>query len=294
MVLNRYPAAVVAVAVAAVVALQVAPAGSQSTRPADEPRTTGPAEQIVQPAEFIKLAAKARKLEAVYAKGAGYVETLEKLEKPLPADMMKVDFEVWVVPPLAKTALATSQEVRVSDGEYVYALTSRPEALLQGRRRKITPGNFYHVLDMAAVYCDAAGGYQNLTRAVKFVPIAAPAKFAKRFPDLRWFQLQAATELVHHLVEGTQWVKMGLDPDDGLARVIVGAKLKQTEEAEGQPGRALQVEVSVVFDQIRQGGVKQVDLKLPAAGAKATWIDTDTSKPIPPPSHLIAAEQPKP
>ena len=141
---KRYPAAAAAAGVVAVMVFLVAPVGSQLTRPADdEAQTTTSTQQIAQPGEFVELATRACRLKAVYAKGAGYVETSEELEKPLPPEMKKMAFEVWVVPPLAKTAMPAPQQVRVSDGKCVYTLVRGPKATLYGRKRRITPTNFY-------------------------------------------------------------------------------------------------------------------------------------------------------
>ncbi len=283
---NGYP--VLAVAAAATAALLAAPGGSQTPPPIGKTRT-----RTSQPAGFLKLAEKARRLKAVHAKGAGYVESADPLERPLPPEKKKVDFEVWVVPPAAKTSLATATgEVRVSDGHSAYTLIRKPGAPPRGRRRRITPQNFYDALDMAAVYCDAASGYANLARSVRFTPTAALPRHAKKFPALRWFQLQAVTSPPHHLVAGTEWVKMGLDPADGLVRVIAGVKVKEDRQAKGEKKPKVRVEISVVFEELVHGRVKKNDLKLPPAAAEAEWTDADTGRPIPAPVRLIAAKEP--
>ena len=270
----------------AAAAMLAAGAASQTPpEPTAKPAATRPAAKIVQPREFLDLAAKARKLKSVWAQGTGRVKTTPP--RDLPADQKQVNFTVWAVPPAAKVVLAIGDgETRVSDGTFAYVLRKRPGAKAMGRRRRITPANLYHALDRAAVFCDAAAGYANLAAAVRFIADRPPARFATQFPKLRWFKLAAETNTPHHLLAGAEWVRVGIDPADGLMRVLVASMTKGTGDEK------VHVEVSVVYAKVVCGKAAAGDLKLPPDAAKAEWIDADTGKGMLPPAHLIAAAKP--
>ncbi|KKL92497.1 hypothetical protein LCGC14_1884120, partial [marine sediment metagenome] len=101
---------------AALAALLVNEAGSQTTRPsspATAPSTTRPVEGPVQTAEFIELAAKAQKLKGVHIKGKWLLLA--------PPNKSEVAFEIWAAPPLAKTLMVVpSRHMRLTDGNHVY------------------------------------------------------------------------------------------------------------------------------------------------------------------------------
>ena len=284
----RYRLAVAAAVLAAALA---AAADSQTTQPA-APATTQAAVKIAQPKEFLELAAKARGLEGVHIKGRGAV-TGEESE--LPPEYRQYTFEIWAKPPAAKTRLdVPSQEVRVCDGKHVYAYRPATADGPLGRRRKVTPANFYHAVDLAAVVLDSAAGYENLAASVKFVPTDEVAEHAKGFPGLKWFALESVAKpgsAIHHLLKGTSEVRMGISPKDGLMRVST-AKLEIKVEREDGRSEVVRPVSSVFFETVRAEKIRDEEFKLPAAALEAQWTDADTGKPIPAPKEVIAEKKP--
>lgn len=270
---SRYRCVILVVLVAAVLAGDRA--DSQTTAPAAPTATTAasPAPKIRQPEAFLELSAKAKKLKAVFVKGAAIAESDK--DKDTPAELRRVEFEIWAQPPAAKLHVSTPvPETRLSDGSFVYAFRQEPP---QGRQRRLTPANYYHALEVAAVICDAAKGYENLASRVKFVPISHRSKYDGKLPALTWFQLVAASDPPHHLLKDTEDVKVGFDPKDGLARVLVGRIERDNKETT----------LAVVFETVRHGPIKAGVFTLPADAAKAKWIDVDRREPIATPQKII-------
>jgi hypothetical protein len=261
-------------------------AWAQTTRPAppaSQPTSAAsrPVVKIPQPAEFVALAAKARKIKAVYVKGAAIIETGKTTTRPAKSE--QVGFEIWARPPAVKLQLATpDREVRVGDGKFVYTMRRPPGAEAQGRRRRVTATNFYHSLEVAAVVCDAATGYANLAETVVFAPADGEPKYAKTMPNLKWFRLAPVTKPHHHLLKGVKAVKVGISSRDGLMRVLVGRIVRDDKEKA----------IAIVFQTVRRAAVKDEDLKLPAAAAQAKWTDADTGRPVPAPRKIIAKPKP--
>jgi len=275
--------AVVAAGVGVVAFALAGPAAPPTTGPVVLPASR-PVVGVAQPKQFRTLAARARTLTNVHAKGVATVD--ETAPRRLPEELRKVAFEVWVVPPRAKFAVDIGGgEFGVSDGKAVHRLRLRPEGKGTGRRLRLTRGNLYNVLQMAAVYRDAADGYANLAGAVTFRPIEAPAEFAEEHSRLKWFALQAAADPPHHLIANAKRVRVGIDPGDGLFRVMSAEMTKKDGRTEGT------VTVTVVFGSVIHGKVKAGDLKLPAAAADADWIDGDSRKTISPPRAIIAEDE---
>ena len=81
---------------------------------------------------------------------------------------------------------------------------------------------------------------------------------------------------------GYKRVRVGVDPGDGLFRVMSAERAKKDGGTEGT------VTVTVVFGSVIHGKVKAGDLKLPPTAAEAKWIDADSNEPISPPKALIA------
>ncbi len=271
----RYRYAILAALAAAV--LVGGSAVSQTSPPAEEPATTTrPAPKIEQPASFLALAEKARKLGGVYVRGAAIAEAQKD---DAPPELRRIGFEMWAQPPSAKLQVAAPvEEVRVTDGQFVYAFWSPPGEQPRGRRRQLTPANYYHALETAAVLCDAANGYQNLAAGVKFLPIHHESKYAKGLPKLEWFRAQAATEPPHHLVAQTKEVTVGIDPKDGLMRVLV-ARIERDKK---------ETTVACVLEEIRRETIDAAIFRLPAAAARAQWTDAETGGSISTPQKFIA------
>jgi hypothetical protein len=195
-----------------------------------------------------------------------------------PEESRRVEFEIWARPPAVKMKVAIpAEEVRVSDGEWVYTLLRRPEGDYEGRRRRLTAGNLYHALPVAAVIVDAATGYANLAASVKFVPTTADPRFEGKSPPLKWFQLEPAVLPPHHLLAGVRTVKVGIGADDGLVRALVARGEKETKGP---------VSI-VVLETVKKAELKAEDLTLPPEAAGAKWRDRDTDQPIAAPAKLI-------
>jgi len=217
----------------------------------------------------------------VHVKGAAIVTGGE--DGDLPLELRRIDFEIWAQPPAAKLKFPPPfSEVRVTDGKFVYTLREEAGGKGMGRRRLLAPANYYHALEMAAVICDAANGYKNLTAAVKFTPIEFQSEHAKKLGPLKWFELTPVVRPTHHLLSGTRTVKVGIGPDDGLMRILVGEQDRGDKKST----------VTVVFETVTKDRIAAAALKLPPAAAKAEWEDADTRKLISVPKKLI--EQPKP
>lgn len=266
-------------------ALLAGAAASQTTHPA-APATslpqTRPAPAVTQPAEFLALAAKARQIKAVHVKGRGVV-TGENVE--LPKHLKEFTFEIWARPPAAKTRLdIPAQEVRLCDGKHVYTYRAKTPAGPRGRRRTITPGNFYHAIGLAAVVVDAANGYASLSKGVRFVPAAEVPEYAEKFPSLKWFQLKpvGSNEPPHHLFRETSQVKVGISAVDGLPRVLTATlSIKEPKPTS-----------TVLFEAVQPRKIEDESLKLPPEAALAAWRDADTGKSVSVPKALIAAKKP--
>ena len=284
------PCRFMVVMLVAVGVVLVAPAGSQTTRPgapAESPTTRpaaaipGPSIQISQPPEFTKLAAKAGKLKGAYIKGAAIITGGE--EGQLPPELRRIDFEIWAQPPAAKLTFPPPfSEVRVTDGKFVYTLREEAGGKGKGRRRLLTSANYYHALELAAVICDAANGYKNLTTTVRFAPIDFQSQYAKKLGTLKWYELTPVVRPTHHLLTGTRTVKVGIGTDDGLMRILVGEREHKEKKST----------VTVVFDTVRKDQIAASALKLPPAAAKAEWEDADTRRLISVPKNIIEPLKP--
>ena len=274
---------VVAVALASLLAGSAATQVVPTTLPVEIP-STRPVFRVKQSAEFLALAARARTMKNVHARGQGAVETI--MPDKLPEDLQKVDFQIWITPPAAKVDIKLNAgEIGISDGKHFYKLKLRPEGKPIGRRRRISADNYYRTLDMASVYCDAATGYSNLAAKVRFNSVPAPARFAKEYGTLKWFALEPVTKPVHHLLSAAKAAYMAIEPSDGLARVMVCELAMKTKEGEEI------VTVVVRFKDVVHGKVRRDDLKLPPIATDALWFDADTGTPIDAPKRLIRKER---
>jgi len=269
--------------VAALAALAAGVGGWAQTQPArvtatgSRPATataSAPAVKVLQPKAFLDLAAKAKKTRDVYVKGAAIVHVGK--DKP-----KQIEFEVWARPPAARQRVfAAFEEVRVTDGKYVYTLRKAANNRHEGRRRKLTPVNYYHALDRAAVICDAATGYADLIGSVRFDVDEPLPIFGKRYANLKWFRLAPASKPPHHLLVGTKNTQAAIDPKDGVIRILT-AELAD---------RKVRTRTTVMFKAVSHGKIDDENLKLPAVAAEAKWIDADSAdgRAIAPPTHLIA------
>ena len=258
------------------------------TKPATGPATgsrpatataSAPAVRIAQPKAFLDLAIKARKTRDVYVKGASIVHVGK--DKP-----KQIEFEIWARPPAARQRLfAAFDEVRATDGKYVYTLRKSANGQYQGRRRKLTPVNYYHALDRAAVICDAATGYANLIDSVRFDVDERLPIFGKAYANMAWFRLAPATKPPHHLLVGTKNTQVAIYPKDGVIRILT-AELAD---------RKVRTRTTVMFKAVSHGKISDENLKLPAVAAQAKWIDADSAdgRAIGPPTHLIAPAKTK-
>ena len=276
---SRYPYVFLALLIGA--ALAAVTVDAQTTSPSRAPATSlvPRAPKVRQPAEFVELATKAKNLKAVYIKGVAIAAGAEKQESA--TQPRRVEFEIWAQPPAAKLKVPYPVgEIRVSDGTFVYAFREKAAEQAQGRRRKLVPANYYHALEVAAVVCDAATGYRNLASQAKFIPVEYESKYAKGLPPLKWFRLDAAMDPPHHLLKDTKEVYAGINPKTGLMQALVGQIERDGKEST----------VAVVFQTVRPGALTADTFKLPAAAAKAEWLDAEVGRTIPAPKQAIASE----
>ena len=283
---------------AGILAGAILPAAADAAKAAPQPdkdkapekATTKPApkkltHKVEQPAEFVALAEKARKLEGVYARGyVALVRGGEDTARKVP----RMAFETWTTPTLAKSRmrLGSRRSCTVYDGKHVYTFGA-PD---RGRRTELTGERFYQDLDLAAVYCDAAQGYANLASAAKCEPICAIEEYDKTHPGLKWFQVTGGKESKHPFLRGFETLKYGISPADGLVRVM-SFEHEQTDP--GDRDRAVRYQTVMLMENVTHRTIKADELKLPPEAATAKWTDRDTGKRIDPPKALIAPAKPQ-
>ena len=252
------------VAAMAMAALLVGVASSQTGPPTTGP-STKPNTKIRQPAEFLALAAKAAKSQAIYVRGVGILEGELTEETPKEA-RQEAGFEVWVKD--QKAHIRPDPPIldeRVSDGKWVYVYHRDPEGQASGSRKRLTQKNLYSTLSFAGIILDATQGYANLAAGAQLVPTKAESGLAEKFPKLTWFRITQARGEPHAILSQCDSVTLGFSSVDGIVRVAVGRQRK------GE----LPVTKTVVFRTIRLGKVEDKDLKLPPKAALAKWTDGD-------------------
>jgi hypothetical protein len=251
--------------------------------------------KVKQVDAFVALARKAAGLKGVHVQGR-----FEMLSGPpdMPADQRKMTFETWTSPTLAKSVIHERSRggYIVYDGKHVYAFRGPS----RGRRTKLTEENFYEVLEIASINCDAARGYTNLGDATKFVPIPAIEEHDKKVPGLKWFQVTGGKDKKHPFFQMFETIKLGISPADGLVRVMYVEGRVRGGRVEVKPdGREVEVEAPamtappqdkavMIVEKVTHKALKADDFKLPAEAAAAKWRDSDTGKEIDPPKALIA------
>jgi hypothetical protein len=264
---------------ASVVARPVAAAtATTATAPTTAPET------VVQVPEFLALAALARQAKHFAIQGTTTVAGGDE------AAPVKGSFEVWAKPPVMKLVVKHSSgdrtEWRVSDGKSVYCYVKGPGSQ-QVWARDLTPENFYPALELQAIFQDATGGYASLTPTVRFVPVTVEGKLKEQYGKLKWFELQCATKPRHPLLLGTKLVRAGIDPSDGLVRVLIGT---QVWESDKEKDKTREVTVTLTCDQLKHEDVQAAELLLPADAADIAWVKLgagDKKEPMPTPTEFI-------
>ncbi len=269
----------IVLAALAVVVLLTAVTGAQ-TAPAAPETSTAPAPKLKQPAEFTSLAAKAAKVKSLHARGVVTIKGLDAVDPKKEKDGAKGDpkvrqagFQVWLRGKLSQLkADAPIREQRVTDGKYAYVYRSALRNVpATAERRSLARGNLYQSASFAGILLDAVNGYQDLASSSKFVPLPDSPELDKEYGKLKWFRLEPATSSVHPVLRGDRRVVIGINPTDGIARVLIGTRISRRKT----------VTEIVFFEKVRIGPVRDEDLKLTSDAAKASWRDIDFEKPRP-------------
>ncbi len=122
---------------------------------------------------------------------------------------------------------------------------------------------------------------------MRFLPTAGDERFKDQFPGLKWFELQAATKPKHPVMVGAKSVKIGIDPADGLARVLVGTQVFESPDK----ANTRDITTTVRCDSVSLDDVRDSDLLLPAEAAEAKWVKVlpdNKTEPVPAPKEFIA------
>ncbi len=234
---------------------------------------------IPQSKEFLSLATKAKRHGNVYIEGVALVSG--ENAKKIPPALRRIELKIWMKSPRVRIKFKSpDHQQRASDGKYSYLFRFDRQGKLVCQRKRITRQNLYQALKIAAIFVDAAKGYENLASAVRFRPAAGVdvSKYARemKMGKLKWFDIVPTGKIIHPIARGWK-PTVGISMHDGLVRVLRGEKKIGSKK----------VVVTYLFKVVRGGTVKDKDLKLPAVAAGASWIDADAGKPISTPSKMI-------
>ena len=244
--------------------------------------------KIYQPAEFLTLADKAKKHRNLHIQGMALLDG--EGVKEIPSEARRIEFEIWLKFPWVRIKFKSpDHQQRVSDGRYSYLFYFDNKGKLICQRKFITTQNLYHTLTTAAIFVDAAKGYENLASFVKFKPAAKvyiPQKYIQKSKlkvnteKVRWFKIIPVRKPIHPIARNWDSV-VGISTKDGLVYFLRGKKRAKDKE----------IIVTYLFRVVSEGMVKDRDLKLPSIAAGASWIDADTVKPIAAPLKVISVKQ---
>ena len=185
---------------------------AQTTKPTSSstPKATSMPSKIIelkiyQPAEFLALADKAKKHRNLHIKGVALLDG--EGVKEIPSSARRVEFEIWLKFPQVRIKFKSpDHQQRVSDGRYSYLFYFDNKGKLICQRKFITTQNLYHTLTTAAIFVDAAKGYENLASFVKFKPAAKvyiPQKYIQKSnlkvntEKVRWFRIIPVRKPIH-------------------------------------------------------------------------------------------------